>query len=54
MAPRVEAVVMATESGTSARATNATTLEATPPGQHATRQMPTVDAGSRAAARETA
>ncbi len=39
MADSVDTVVMATLSGTSARARNVTTLLATPPGQDATRQI---------------
>ena len=39
MAVRVDTEVIATESGTSARARNVTTLEATPPGHDATRQI---------------
>ena len=39
MADSVDTVVMATLSGTSARARYVTTLLATPPGQQATRQM---------------
>ena len=39
VAVSVDTVVMATDRGTSARARNVTTLEATPPGQDATRQI---------------
>ena len=39
MAVSVETVVMATDSGTSALARKVTTLEATPPGHEATRQI---------------
>ena len=39
-ASRVEAVVMATESGTSARAKKEITFEAVPPGQQETRIRP--------------
>ena len=38
-AAKVETVVMHTDSGTSALARKVTTLDATPPGQHATMQI---------------
>lgn len=41
MAPKVEQVVMATDKATLALAKKAITLEAVPPGQHATKINPT-------------
>ena len=47
IAARVEQVVMATDSATLALAKNAITLDAVPPGQHATNMRPTAKKGGR-------
>ncbi len=46
MATEVETIVIITDKATLARAKNATTFDAVPPGQHDTRINPTANMGS--------